>query len=349
MIKFIHFLVILCSVGLFLKEGYSQPNVDICLYVTNNQLEVRIRPDATFQGLVSNLQFTIGWQGAGINMGNLEQTTSELLSIPIQVAGQQTVVGDTTYQKFVGFGLSTLQNLGITWLAGEEVSVVRLPASPITVQNFFIANSGWAKENNGDFYAELNGLDKTGEICHEHALPVKYLLFDAQWKKSDVYLTWVAITESQHTYFLIERSTDTEDFEEIGRVKTKGVEEELNYSFLDRKAFDASATRYYYRLKTIDIDGNFEYSPLVQIENLREEETLVYPNPSTGKINLQLPWSYESVRISIRDLHGKILFSKAFASQENTALDIAFYPSGIYIIEILDGERVWKKRLMKIQ
>ena len=57
----------------------------------------------------------------------------------------------------------------------------------------------------------------------------------------------------------------------VNRVETQ------NYYWEDKEV--ESNTRYYYRLKMVDLDGSFEYSEVVAISSKTTIVSQIYPNP----------------------------------------------------------------------
>lgn len=76
------------------------------------------------------------------------------------------------------------------------------------------------------------------------------------------------------------------------------------------------------------IDLNAITTPIAELTN--EKIVNVFPNPSTGTINIQS--SSKSQRFTFFDLTGKFIESRGNVTQ----LDISGYKNGIYILEILD-------------
>jgi hypothetical protein len=64
------------------------------------------------------------------------------------------------------------------------------------------------------------------------------------------------------------------------------VKSRSNYEWLDRNAFTGNN---YYRIKSIDINGEIQYSNIVKIVMSKGRlQITIYPNPVTdGNINLQ--------------------------------------------------------------
>lgn len=108
-------------------------------------------------------------------------------------------------------------------------------------------------------------------------LPVEYMYFEAVEKDGKPLLRWATASEVNNSHFEVQRSTDGERWEPLGKVNGFGTAYIVNeYRFADDQPRTGTN---YYRLKQVDYDGAFEYSPVVSFE---VEKTLtVYPNPSS--------------------------------------------------------------------
>jgi len=79
-----------------------------------------------------------------------------------------------------------------------------------------------------------------------------------------IMLKWSTAIEVNNAMFVIERSTDGVDYENIGNVNGKGTTEDVSeYNFLD---VNATKSKLYYRLKQMDIDGSFSYSDIIALD-----------------------------------------------------------------------------------
>ncbi len=116
------------------------------------------------------------------------------------------------------------------------------------------------------------------------ALPVDLVSFEGRYdaaRRVNV-LTWVTATEINNDYFELQRASGSDgSFEAIGRIKGAGNSSGiLTYDFDDTDVW--SGLTYYYRLKQVDYDGNFEYSEIIAI-SISKEKSLdfsVFPNPA---------------------------------------------------------------------
>jgi hypothetical protein len=151
--------------GMALAQAAAQVRVDVGLYRVGSDLEVRLRPTEDFQEILSAVVFTLRWErSSDAYPTELLQKSAASIYIPIARAGKVEVSGNYNYQSYAGFGFDLMTTTGEPWRAGQEYTVARIPV--LGRGGFALVNDDWTaeRENNGDFYVELNGRDRTGII-----------------------------------------------------------------------------------------------------------------------------------------------------------------------------------------
>ncbi|RPI75731.1 MAG: T9SS C-terminal target domain-containing protein, partial [Ignavibacteriales bacterium] len=134
---------------------------------------------------------------------------------------------------------------------------------------------------------ELQGYDLGAVI------PVELTSFTASVVDGNVSLNWSTASEINNHGFEVERAINRNEFVTIAFVEGYGTTTEAkNYNFTDKNITSGS---YIYRLKQVDFDGRFEYSPEVEVDfesapvsfSLNQN----YPNPfnPSTKISFSLP------------------------------------------------------------
>ena len=115
--------------------------------------------------------------------------------------------------------------------------------------------------------------------CPTSTLPVEIISFSANLIGSKIKLNWNTATEINNYGFEIERKTK-DNWQKIGFVQGNGNSNTpKEYSFTDNKLIGGS--KFQYRLKQIDNDGQFEYSNIIEVKVIPKEYLLSqnYPNP----------------------------------------------------------------------
>lgn len=192
-----------------------------------------------------------------------------------------------------------------------------------------------------------------------NALPVELAAFNAVPEARGVKLEWRTASEKNNAGFEIERllkrnGQDAANWEKIGFVKGKGTTTEAqSYSFVDRTA----SGMVQYRLKQIDFDGQFEYSPVIEVDAgvpRTFELAQNYPNPfnPSTAISYQLPTA-TNVTLKVYDMLGREVATLVNARQEAGRYQVTFnaanLASGIYFYRLQAGNFVETKKMMLIK
>lgn len=171
-------------------------------------------------------------------------------------------------------------------------------------------------------------------------LPVSLLSFGGKRTNDVVKLDWVTASEINSRGFEVQRSYNaSEAFETIGEVKSIGNNKgtKSSYNYTDKQA-DLNQT-IYYRLKQMDMDGKYSYSPVVVI-NAAEgtETTTVYPNPFSNEFSVRVHSGADAnAVVRIVDITGKEMYMKSHTVQSgssNITIDGAALKAGLYFVTI---------------
>jgi roadblock/LC7 domain-containing protein len=135
------------------------------------------------------------------------------------------------------------------------------------------------------------------------AVPVELVNFTATKDKNKAVLSWKVASEINNKGFEIERSTNVSTWKTIDFVKGKGTTTETTvYSATDATP---SVGINYYRLKQVDFDGKFEYSPVqsVNFDGANKGTVKIFPNPTADVLTVDLgetlatPTTYSIVNV----------------------------------------------------
>ncbi len=166
------------------------------------------------------------------------------------------------------------------------------------------------------------------------ALPLNLLSFEVKKQDQEVDLHWIAISSTSIELYQIERSQNLIDWMQVGIKKAVGLRgERSSYKFTDEHPIRGTS---YYRLKAVDINGDFEYSGVRQVSFDSPEESqtlLIYPNPTNGSFQIHgLPNSVHDLKII--DMQGKLVYSDLGRNKTsfNGLIDLA---PGVYQVQII--------------
>ncbi len=181
-------------------------------------------------------------------------------------------------------------------------------------------------------------------ILAPYSLPLDLGDFTALKKTTGIQLNWETLLEQNTSHFEIERSIDGSSFTAIGNVNAAGNSTSSQYyTYTD---VQAPVKTIFYRLKMVDLDRSFKYSPVVAVKNNASLFTLeLFPNPATDVLRVQIPAERkETTKLMIIDAAGKQLRIQTFQLYEGmnaVSIPINQLVAGSYyiVVENEDGRR----------
>ncbi len=296
---------------------------------------------------------------------------------------------DYTYHNFSGgnyaVGTVTRPSINQIWLnielgSDNNGTIVALAPSwtdVVTINFSTLDPSG----NAGLVWQELDGnwfifdgdnatLWNNGTFTDENTtpLPVELTSFTASVNENVVDLKWQTATELNNIGFNVERRINDEDeWNTIGFVEGSGNSNSTKeYGFSDKDLF-AGGSKFQYRLKQMDTDGQFEYSDVVEVEIMPTQFELSqnYPNPFNPSTIIRFSLPKESkLKISIYNMLGELVETLADGTYEAGNHKVTFsaivggsasggnastLPSGAYIYRIESDAFVQVKKMVLIK
>ena len=204
------------------------------------------------------------------------------------------------------------------------------------------AGDGWDMKNfiQSDFNIFTGGIGDGWASTYrpQGPLPVTFLYFDARREGTAALLNWKTSQENNSAYFDIERSADAVNYTYIEQINAAGNSQiPLEYYFTDNKPYSGLN---YYRLRQVDIDGHFIYTPsrLVRFEDINAGLVKYYPNPTNGVLNIGLPPALikEAKVINVTNAAGIVLMQLKAEGNSDPVVQLNFlnYPKGIYFVQV---------------
>lgn len=166
-------------------------------------------------------------------------------------------------------------------------------------------------------------------------LPVKLIRFEIQNEWNAASLSWSTAGELNNSGFEIERSHNATAWTKIGFVTSKSPDQEatgrLDYDYTDPAPLRGLS---YYRLKQLDHDGQFDYSPVRSFRiNKEGREMTVYPNPAgSGKLMLDIA-GQGTYQAEVYNLTGIRVLQRSL--QHSRELNIDGLAKGMYVLRVI--------------
>lgn len=266
---------------------------------------------------------------------------------PAGTAGStQTVrVGDDSYQRTFGGSRNR-------W--GDYSGVVL----DFTDTDFFWIFNQYAQTRGSGTPPEDGrwGQRAAQESCQSAGLPVELSHFSAVLDGDLVTLSWRTASETNNAGFEVQHRYYDGVFEPVGFVEGHGTTlEPRDYRYQIR---DIDPGRYVFRLKQVDYDGTFEYSPEVEVfVDLPEAYALsdAYPNPFNPETQFTLTvTSVQHVTVEVFDVTGRrvaLLHDGLLDADQphGFTFDARHLPSGLYMYRVTGEQFSAVKSMMLLK
>ena len=302
------------------------------------------------------------------NSADNEASISNL--VPAVSTPQIMTISSNEYWKISDNPSGASAKVGLRWDGQSDVSEELIERETLEVMVWNATNSNWDNfggenfsaghtQSNG-FFSAINQISFSekfvtlGSQDDANTLPVELINFDANLKDGKVYLDWKTASEINNDFFEVQRSEDGKDWPVIGEVTGNGtINEVVSYGFIDKSPLFGQS---YYRLRQVDFDGQFEYSPTVSINNSFEGqrmEVILFPNPtSQGNINLRVISQNKenTIHISMVNISGERFYDKThwasdFSQDKKITIPGRLKP-GIYVLIVKQNDQVFRAKLI---
>ncbi|MEZ4988032.1 MAG: LamG-like jellyroll fold domain-containing protein [Saprospiraceae bacterium] len=156
-------------------------------------------------------------------------------------------------------------------------------------------------------------------------------------------LEWKTASEVNASHFEVTRSRDGSRFETIGTVPASNLAQGSQYQWKDETI---AAGTYYYRIRAIDWDSSYGYSPIRSITfDGTKDWVEVYPNPlpQGGDLNLRCTFP-DKARFDLYDANGRLVRSTVFEGA--ASIRLPGLPAGSYTYTVTHTQGVYNGRLV---
>jgi hypothetical protein len=148
-----------------------------------------------------------------------------------------------------------------------------------------------------------------------------------------VQLNWIIEAEENVRAYEVERSADGRSFSKIGSVAATGTK---SYSFGDDRTLAGVS---YYRIKSVDADGNAAYSAVVTLKNGKSAIVFKgFPTLIRSNLTLQHDAATPSSSISVSTTEGRVVKTIVPAKgSQQTIADLTAVQAGVYFVRYNNG------------
>ena len=177
-------------------------------------------------------------------------------------------------------------------------------------------------------------------------LPVEWSQFAAKQVDNTVDLNWQTATESNNKGFEIEYSIDGAVWKYVDFVAGAGNSQQIQaYEYTHKTP---ALGQNYYRLKQIDLDGSFSYSPIRSVYFAGTAPKVhVFPNPATQYANISLPPFAGVGHVEISAANGQPVFQSTVSEgDQHLRLELQSWPAGLYLVTVRVNEQFFTQKLL---
>lgn len=164
-------------------------------------------------------------------------------------------------------------------------------------------------------------------------LPVTLASFTATTKDCGVSLNWKVESASNFSHFIVERSVGGGNYVAVRKVWYEY--NRANYNYQDAETGNG---KWSYRLKLVDIDGQFSYSKVVFADvkcAVTKNSLKIYPNPASGIVYINSSKPVKTVMVYT--LTGNQVLRKDYAQNAASVvtLPVSNLVTGVYLVQVI--------------
>jgi hypothetical protein len=163
-------------------------------------------------------------------------------------------------------------------------------------------------------------------------LPVELISFEAEEFNGILTISWTTASEQNSDKFNVLASSDGENYTIIGTIDAVGNSNEImDYEVEIR---NDSEDFNYFQLEQVDLNGSVNLSSVIGKSTRKNENMVVFPNPSNGnELYIDLP-AKEVYVILISDLNGILVYKNEFSELSRIILNDLNLSSGYYFLNV---------------
>lgn len=177
---------------------------------------------------------------------------------------------------------------------------------------------------------------EVGALFYLSSLPVQLLNFNITKNNTGIVLSWQVAQEINMKQYEIEQSNDGVNFSRVASIAAKGLSN-TTYEYQYNQLLQPNN---YFRIKMVNSDGSFQYSPIRSLKAKEIPTIKYYPNPAQNVITIELN--------DIADAQQQIVLMNALGNEIKrikvtsiaTNIDISKLTAGMYYLQLLNHDKI---------
>lgn len=178
-------------------------------------------------------------------------------------------------------------------------------------------------------------------------MPVTFTSVSGEQAGGANLVKWQVAGEYDLAQYQVERSLDGSVFTPIGKVPARNTGGTHNYQYQDAKTTSSA----YYRIRSVNVDGSYQYSPVIRLAGSGRSQVKVLQNPFREQLVLRFETT-TAAQASIRLVHtsGQVVLTRKTAIQAGVQQEIlptASLAAGVYFVEAMINNQRWVEKVVR--
>jgi hypothetical protein len=256
--------------------------------------------------------------------------------------GSYTVIGAENDNLFGGINDDNGNggtDICLTGTFNTDLPLIKIKnaSTPVTLYAYLFGNGD---KGNFNFYI-LKG--------PSGILPVEWLDLTGYPNSQVNQLKWSTASEERNDYFILEKSSDGENYQELARIQGAGdALFESHYSFIDKQPYYLT----YYRISQVDFDGTKDFGPqtVVKNESIFLSISILNQPVFDGQVKLNLLSSQKTeVSLDLLNMSGQVVLTRTVILEKNENklfLNVNHVKDGIYILQLRNNAHLFTEKII---
>ncbi|MFN0255209.1 chondroitinase-B domain-containing protein [Pedobacter ureilyticus] len=168
-----------------------------------------------------------------------------------------------------------------------------------------------------------------------NVLPITLVSFDAAYRNQQVELKWTVAKQENVKRYEVQWRTDFSDFKTVAELSA--VDGLFNYL---TKHTSPSIGNNYYRLKTVDENGDLDFFKEKAVNIMSNQSARIYPNPATREFTLEFGYmAANPVKVKMVNVLGKSVLEQIVSGVSSYQIPVNSLAKGTYFVKFVNAEK----------
>ena len=185
-----------------------------------------------------------------------------------------------------------------------------------------------------------NAMDQLSTGSCSGSLPTQIMNFEAALADQGIAVSWLATSEISDIHYILEKSTDGEQFTQLEEIEGKGgLDATHAYKVTD---MNPAPGKNIYRLSQVDANGAVQKfgTTFVNVTEDPNQMVSIYPNPANDIVYVKLSGSMSdnaNLTVTVSDMMGRSVRTADFSGQTTASIELEDLKTGVYLVSVTDG------------